>query len=422
MQEKKTEKTPLYEWHKSKGANMGIFGGYKMPLWFSGPKEEHLAVLTRAGMFDTSHMGILTFQGPGALDLLQLCFSQNLASCIGKNKTPLRPGKVVYGVLLNEQGGVIDDAIVYQLDQDHYILVVNAGTGAGIVEHLNRHKKDLQVEIANLCGRLGKMDIQGPLAARVLGKVLKNPGEVFQHMPYFSFKGHFDEASPLSKSVHLNDGTPILLSRTGYTGEFGFEILIEPSRLRPLWERVFEAGEKIDLQPCGLASRDSLRTGAMLPLSHQDIGNWPFLNNPWTFALPYDAEKKAFTKKFLGREALLQAREQPCTLAFLGKDIRKVSGPAVVLDTDENEIGTVLTCVTEMGIGRTEGKIFSISSKDKPTNFKPKGLSCGFLKAKEALPVGTTVTLKDERRKIQASIVGDIRPGRTARYPIRDMI
>ena len=147
------------------------------------------------------------------------------------------------------------------------------------------------------------MDIQGPLAAKILGRVLADAQAVFAGMPYFSFKGHFDDASPMADAVRLDDGTPILLSRTGYTGEFGFEIFLEPDKIRHLWQRLLVAGESYGIRPCGLAARDSLRAGAVLPLSHQDIGHWPFINHPWPFALPFTADQTGFTKDFIGRTA-----------------------------------------------------------------------------------------------------------------------
>ena len=220
------------------------------------------------------------------------------------------------------------------------------------------------------------------------------------------------------------DGTPILLSRTGYTGEFGFEIFVEPDLFTRTWDLILDAGQKFDLMPCGLAARDSLRAGAVLPLSHQDIGHWLFLNNPWPFALPYSTEKSGFTKSFIGSAALLEAEKADHTLPFAGNDLRKVStaDPALVLDENGREIGSVLTCATDMAIGRHEGRIFSIASPDKPEGFKPRGLCCGFVKVTESLTAGQIVHLKDNRRQIKVEIVNDIRPARTARKPLAKFI
>ncbi len=423
--EKAIRKTPLHDWHVVRGANMADFGGYEMPLWYpTGVKQEHLSVLTSVGIFDTSHMAVMAVTGVDAFKLLQSCFSKDLSACVGKDKARLTPGRCVYGVYLNERGETMDDAIVYRLAEDDFVVVVNAGMGPVIAKHLLSHVGDWGAQVDDLTDKVGKMDLQGPMAAKVLGRLLRDPASAFAKLAYFSFKGHFDEASPLSHSVCLSDGTPILLSRTGYTGEFGFEILMDPSHLVTLWEGILHAGKEFGIMPCGLAARDSLRTGALLPLSHQDIGNWPFVNNPWLFSLPYNADQTGFTKTFIGSEALLNVKDPEYTLPFVGNDLRKVStgDPATVLDLEGTEIGTVLTCATDMGIGRHGERIYSIASPDKPVGFEPKGLSCGYVKVRRKLAPGDTVDLKDQRRKIRVTIVDDIRPHRTARRPITEMI
>lgn len=418
------KKTPLHDWHRKHDANMAIFGGYEMPLWYaSGAKREHLAVISSAGIFDTSHMSVIMVEGPDAPALLQTCFTKNLDACIGKDKTSLIPGRCAYGAFLNDQGHVMDDAIVSQPASGKYMVVVNAGMGEQITHHLKDRTAGSNVEIHDLTDKVGKMDIQGPLSARVLARMLKEPEAVFDRMVFFSFKGFFDESlSPLDP-VYLLDGTPIMLSRTGYTGEFGFEIFTAPGKTVQVWEMALEAGKKFDLTVCGLAARDSLRTGAMLPLSHQDIGPWPFINNPWSFALPFNSDQTDFTKRFIGSEALKKIKKPEYTCPFVGFDLRKVSpgDSTVVINSGGEEIGVVLTCVTDMAIGRVEGMIYSIASPDKPEGFNPKGLSCGFIKVTKKLLPGDTVELKDDRRTIQVAIVKDIRPDRTAHKAIKNV-
>lgn len=419
--ENKVKKTLLHAWHVDRGANMAQFGDYDMPLWYpAGAKQEHLVVLNSAGIFDTSHMCTVLVQGTDALDLLQRCFTKNLAACLGLKAAPLVPGRSVYGAFLTPAGEVIDDAIIFQIDANDYMLVVNAGMGAPIAAHLVENSAGGQLSITDLTDNLGKLDVQGPAAAKIISAVIQDPASVFDRLPYFSFKGYFSGSSARSADVRLTDGTPILLSRTGYTGEFGFEIFVEPDQFTRTWDLIFDAGQKFDLMPCGLAARDSLRAGAVLPLSHQDIGHWLFLNNPWPFALPYDADQSGFTKSFIGSAALLEAEKADYTVPFAGSDLRKVStaDPTVVLDESGKEIGSVLTCATDMAIGRHEGQIFSIASPDKPDGFKPRGLCCGFVKVKEPLEVGQIVHLKDNRRQIKVEIVNDIRPARTARKAI----
>jgi aminomethyltransferase len=416
-------KTPLHAWHLASGANMADFGGYEMPLWYTSVKNEHLAVLTSAGIFDTSHMAAVKVSGPGAFMLVQKCFTNDLAACIGPHKKPLVDGRCVYGAFLDAQGHVIDDAIVFQVTADTYFIVVNAGMGARIAKQIEDHRAGSNVAVRDLTDQVAKMDIQGPLAGKMLSKLLRSPETVFEGFPYFSFKGHFDPAAPQAGTVRLTDGTPLLLSRTGYTGEFGFEIFIAPEKIESLWQMILEAGGAQGLLPCGLAARDSLRAGAVLPLSHQDIGPWPFVNHPWPFALPYTGG--GFSKAFIGSEALLKAQNAPHTLAFVGNDLRKVSTTdevSGVFDGRGNRLGRILTCATDMGIGWVAGEIKSIASPDKPANFKPRGLSCGFVLVDRPIEVGESVELRDARRKISVTITTDIRPDRTARRPMNKML
>jgi len=425
MSEMSRKTTPLHDWHRERGAHMALFGGYDMPLWYpSGAKQEHLAILTGAGLFDTSHMAVILVEGPGALYLLQLCFSKDLGACIGKDKKPLTVGRCAYGVFLNDRGHVIDDAVVSQVAQDLYMIVINAGMGDPVARHLKSHAERLDVNIRDLTDTIGKMDIQGPLSARVLTRMLRAPDEVFDDMVYFSFKGFFDGASSLSDGVVLSDGTPVMLSRTGYTGEFGFELFMEARHIDRVWNMALEAGTNLGLTVCGLAARDSLRTGAVLPLSHQDIGPWPFINNPWEFALPLTTDKTGFTKKFIGREALETETDFEYTYPFAGFDLRKVSpgDSTIVVDSKGARIGSVLTCVTEMGIDRVGDIIYSIASPDRPEGFRPRGLSCGFVKVARELSYGENMELKDGKRSIQVAITDDIRPDRTARKAIKQML
>jgi aminomethyltransferase len=418
------KRTLLYDWHVKQGANMAPFGEYEMPLWYpAGAKVEHLSVITKAGLFDTSHMSFISASGPGTFDLLQLSFSKDLNSCIGKDKSPITPGKCTYGVFLNKNGEVLDDAILYQINAGNYLIVVNSGNGPKILNHLKGYNEESQINLTDISGQTCKMDIQGPLSAKILKKIIQKPDQVFSDMRYFSFKGCMDNISEAESDVLLSDNTPIMLSRTGYTGEFGFEIFVRSESFLKTWELIVENGGDSGLIPCGLASRDSLRAGAMLPLSHQDIGSWPFLNNPWQFALPYDTNKR-FTKKFTGSESLEKLSGYRFhTLAFAGFDLRKITAGAdsAVLDEEGNTIGEALTCVTDMAIGRHENRIYCISSPDKPTGFKPSGLSCGFVKVNKPLPIGCLIKIKDKRREIPVMIVDDIRPHRTARLDIKTM-
>jgi len=416
--------TPLHGWHLSAGANMADFGGYDMPLWYRSARSEHLAVLTHAGLFDTSHMAVVKVTGDGARNLLNWCFTNDLDACMGRRVKPLENGRAVYGAFLNPDGEVLDDAIVFQVKPDIYMVVVNAGMGADIAAHLKAKIAFTDVAVTDLTGRLGKIDIQGPNAGKVMAKVLEAPEASFTKLPYFAFKGGCRDLWPEGGApVSFKNGAPILLSRTGYTGEFGFELFMDTADTVKVWGLLMDAGKPLGLTPCGLAARDSLRGGAVLPLSHQDIGRWPFINHPWEFALPFTPDNGEFTKIFMGSDALMKVcSSADHTYPFVGKDLRKVSLPAEVQDENGETIGEVLTCVTDMGIGLVDRRIVSIGSPDRPAGFKPRGLCCGFVKVQKTLHPDDLVVLKDQRRKIEVTITDDIRPDRTARKPIKAML
>jgi aminomethyltransferase len=417
------KKTPLFDWHTQRGANMVEFGDYIMPVWYASARDEHMAVITHAGLFDTSHMAAVRVHGPGAFDLLQWCFTRNLQVCVGKDNAPISPGKCVYGAFLDEHGQAIDDSIVYKIADEEYLVVVNAGMGGVIAAHLEANKEDRRVQLVDMTDKLGKIDIQGPAAIRIVQRVLKAPEATFDKLTYFSFKGHFDQTSAFSADAQFLDGTPLLLSRSGYTGEVGFEIFVGGDHTVRVWELLIAAGQELGLIACGLAARDSLRTGAVLPLSHQDIGHWTYIHHPWPFALPFNATGDGFTKAFLGSAALEKATDAPYTLTYVGNDLRKVDAhTAVVRDLQGHEIGTVLTCATDMAIGRHNGRIFSVATADKPEGLKINGLSCGFIKVTANLPPGTVVEIKDNRRAIQVVIETDVRPDRTARKALKNFL
>ncbi len=415
------KKTVLHDWHVENGANMALFGNYDMPLWYkTGAKAEHLAVIQSAGIFDTSHMAVVLVKGQGARALLQRCLSKDIDCCLGKEKTPLVNGRCAYGVFLNADGTVIDDAIVYQLQAESFMVVVNAGMGGVVAAHLVKNTGEDAAVVVDMTDRVGKMDIQGPDSARILAKILKEPAAVYERLAYFSFKGGFDDIQT-SSQVELTDGSPVLISRTGYTGEFGFELFVPITSLVSLWSMLLAAGSDKGLLACGLAARDSLRAGAVLPLSHQDIGPWPFLNNPWPFALPWNDDKATFSKDFIGGAALLEKSWDKYTLPFAGFDPRKIGaeGDSFVTSETGERLGTILTCTTDMAIGRVDGEIVSVAGNK---DFQAKGLCCGFVLLDKKCNPGDLVILTDGKRKIKVEIRADVRPNRTARKAMKTML
>lgn len=420
------KKTVLHGYHTSQNAHMAEFGGYHMPLWYkTGAKAEHLAVIEKAGLFDTSHMAVITVAGSGSYDLLQHSFTRDLSRCIGNGQIPLINGRCVYGLFLKTDGTVLDDAIIAQLSEGRYMVVVNSGMGPLISEHL-RELATAHVVIIDHSDTIGKIDLQGPAAALIIQQLLDDPDSVLEDLLYFSFKG--DLFADGGSNVKIRKSIPLLLSRTGYTGEFGFELFVNSLHAEELWHLLLDVGAPFGITACGLASRDSLRTGAMLPLSHQDIGNWIFGHTPWSFVLPHNGNGSSFTKQFVGADSLLRD-DADYTYGFAGYDPRKipVTDGSAVVDENGDALGTILTCTTDMAIDRIgEGKerIVSIATPaadGRPKEFRPRGLSCGFLRTDKPCRVGEKVWLVEGKRKIGVELRDDIRPNRTARWSMKRM-
>jgi aminomethyltransferase len=425
MSDHKPLTTPLHQWHTRNHATMGNFSGYSMPLWYaSGAKHEHINTIVKAGLFDTSHMSILTLTGDSSFDLLQRTFSRDLRYCIGRPAAALHTGRAVYGMFFHEDGTVLDDAIITQLGENRYLLVVNAAMGGPVGRHLDEHRTS-GCEIDEVTDEFGKIDLQGPAAGKILGSVLTDAGAVFAGLSYFSCRGTLFGGD--GQEVRCRDGTELLVSRTGYTGEFGFELFMRRDALVSTWEQLLAAGESFSITACGLAARDSLRTGAGLPLSHQDIGAWDFGTTPWSFVLPYDAGMAQFSKTFVGGVAVYDNLAQNYTYGFAGYDPRKIAhlDKAAVLDEGDKKIGVVTSCTTDMAIDRVGDTIFSIASPvsaGRPEEFSPRGLSCGFIRVDKALSPGEVVVLVEGKRRLTVEIRTDIRPHRTARRSIEKMV
>ena len=175
-----------------------------------------------------------------------------------------------------------------------------------------------------------------------------------------------------------------------------------------LWKQLLEAGEEYNIIPCGLAARDSLRVGAGLPLSHQDIGDWVFANNPWSFAVSETVSTNIESNK-------------EHTYAYVGFDVRKLHGGTGTVQLDNKNIGEVLSCVSEVALTRIDGEIISIASDSVPRDHKVKGLVAGFFKVNKELSYGQIVNLSDGKRTLKVEVVQNIRPNRTARKAIKNM-
>jgi aminomethyltransferase len=318
-------RTPLYDWHVAHGGRMVEFGGWDMPVQYSTIVEEHTAVRTAAGLFDISHMGRLVFQGPEAEALLQHLFTNDVAT--------MKPGQVRYGLVCNEQGGILDDVLVYKL-QPFWLMVVNASNRVKIVDWIKRQQGSRDVKVTDMTTRWAMIAVQGPRAITpelVAGWRLNgDPG---------ALRYYFASVSAAPKDGRsgddLGEGYEIL-SRTGYTGEDGFEIIVGASRVQQVVETGFAAYSY--LKPCGLGARDTLRLEAAMPLYGHELSEEI---DPLQAGLGWAV--KLDKGEFLGREALLRRQQDPKRRVRVGLELdgRRIAREGADVLADTGVIGRV---------------------------------------------------------------------------------
>ena len=276
------KKTPLYEEHLKLGAKMVPFGGWNMPVQYSNVIEEHLATRNNAGIFDICHMGEYLVSGEKALDFLQKMVTNDIAK--------LEDKQACYNCLCYENGAVADDLFVYKIKENEYFIVVNAGTIEKDFNWLLKHKID-GVNLKNISDDIAKIDIQGPKAQEAAQKLADfdlNKIERF-FCEKIKFKGIDEE---------------ILVSRTGYTGEDGFEIFFSPKNAVQMWNSLLEAGQEFGIKPCGLGARDTLRVEACYSLYGHELNE---SITPIEAGLSFIVK---FNKDFIGKKVLQKQKEK----------------------------------------------------------------------------------------------------------------
>jgi len=244
-------KTPLYDRHLALGAKMIDFGGWVMPVQYTNIIEEHQATRRTAGLFDICHMGELEIRGPQAFDLLQWLMSRNLEG----QKT----GQVKLSVMTNEHGGIVDDVTVYRHAEDYYTIVTNAGTKDKDIAWIMKQQeaKELRsVVITDISDKMGKLDIQGPLSQQILQALI---AEDLAGLKYY-----------YATHTTILD-IPVLISRSGYTGEDGFEIYAGNTHIGDIWDSLLQKGSTWGIKPVGLGARDTLRLEAGMMLYGNDM-------------------------------------------------------------------------------------------------------------------------------------------------------
>ncbi len=295
--------TPLYAWHKAQNAKMGEFASFDMPIQYKGILAEHKHTREKASIFDICHMGQFLVKGENATKALSKAITQNFDT--------LKVGKCRYGFLLTEQGTILDDLIVYRLEEEAYLLVVN-GACAGN-DFITIKERIAPVSIEDVTEKHGKIDLQGPLARQVLEKVLNKDFGI----GYFSLI-----------QTEFN-GNPLLVSRTGYTGELGYEIYPVRADVQALWDLLI-AHE--DVEAAGLGARDTLRLESGLPLYGHELD---------TEHSPSEAGFSGMltsTANYIGKEgALKEPKEVLIGLRAEGKRAAR-NGDLVALASDENKI------------------------------------------------------------------------------------
>nr|WP_188613987.1 glycine cleavage system aminomethyltransferase GcvT [Lysinibacillus alkalisoli] len=310
------KKTPLFDSYAKYGAKTIDFGGWDLPVQFSSIKEEHEAVRTKAGLFDVSHMGEIIVKGEEALSYLQHLLTNDISK--------IAINQAQYTAMCYESGGVVDDLLTYKLSENEYLLVVNAANTEKDYGWMLENKGNYNVEIINVSTDYAQIALQGPLAEEVLQRFTQTN---LRDITFFRFQ----------QDVLVSDYS-VLLSRSGYTGEDGFEIYGSPSAIVALWDILLAEEEVL---PTGLGARDTLRFEAGLPLYGQEMGE---TISPLEAGLGF-AVKLQKEVDFLGKEALIEQKENGVPRKLVGIEMidKGIPRTGYKLFKNGEEIGVVTT-------------------------------------------------------------------------------
>ena len=363
------KQTPLWAAHKRLGARLVEFGGWEMPVQYTGIVDEHLAVRTAAGIFDISHMGEVFVTGPAALDFLNSTLSNDLRKC--------EVGRGHYTLMCNEAGGVIDDLYAYRIEPLGYLLIVNASRIAEDVAWLEKQlaawpSRNL-VSLVNASDQRGALAVQGPRVAQFIDRCFAGGdlGGTLVERPTALKK---NEAALFAFG---SDSTWV--ARTGYTGEDGFEVVTPAAATEAVWDRILEVGKSFGLQPCGLGARDTLRTEVCYPLYGHELDE---------NTSPIEAGLSVFVSldkgEFVGRAVLLEqktsgVRKKSVAFKMTGKSAPPRPHYPILSGDAGNKIGEVVsgTQSPSLGVGiglgyvppelAKNGAAIQIEIRGKPT-------------------------------------------------------
>lgn len=319
--------TPLYALHKERGAKFVEFGGWEMPVQYTGIIEEHHATRNAAGLFDISHMGQVNVHGPDALAFLQSIATQDVAS--------IAAGTSNYALLCYPDGGVVDDIFIYHLP-DTYLVVVNASNVDKDLAWIREHSQGFDVEIEDISEQTSMLALQGPHAEAILQRI--TPNDVIGLAFHGVIKGT------------LLDGIPALIARTGYTGEDGFELFISNEHAPAVWNALLDTGHENGIRPVGLGARDSLRFEPKLVLYGHEISQ---SINPYEAGLGWVV--KLDKGSFIGHDALLRIKAEGPRRKLIGLEMigRGIARGGYRITTPEGEdVGEVTTGMPAPTLGK----------------------------------------------------------------------
>ena len=288
-----SQTTALHEEHQKLGASFTDFGGWDMPLKYGRELAEHRAVREAAGLFDLSHMGEVWIAGAQAVTFLNTALVGNFAV--------MAVGRAKYTLLCNEDGGIVDDLLVYRVADERFLVVPNAGNAAVVAGLLAERAEGFDAEVVDASADTSLIAVQGPNSEAIISKVAE-PAAAIGDLKYYSWM-----------PVRIA-GVDVMLARTGYTGEDGFELYLPNADAAGLWQLLLRAGEPHGLVPCGLASRDSLRLEAGFPLYGNELGTH---TNPFEVGLGSIVSFKK-TEQFIGRAALEAAKQSGPSRVLVG--------------------------------------------------------------------------------------------------------
>lgn len=310
-------KTALYEAHLQAQGKIIDFAGWALPVQYEGIIEEHEAVRTKAGMFDVSHMGEVEVRGKDAL-----AFVQNLVT---NDVSLLKVNQIQYAMMCYEDGGVVDDLLVYKYSDSHFFLVINASNVQKDFEWMQKNKGEYDIVLTNLSDQYSEIALQGPLAQDILQKCTSKD---LKDIEFFYFDGAVQVA-----------GVMCILSRTGYTGEDGFEIYMANADAKKVWDALLEAGQPLGLKPAGLGCRDTLRFEATLPLYGNEIDkDISPLEAGFGFCV------KLSKDQFIGKEALVRQKTEGLKRKLVGFEMEKgIPRHGYPVFSGDKEIGHVTT-------------------------------------------------------------------------------